>query len=68
MAREQASFRLDPRHLKILRYMTDVLSKRDDTTYSQAQILERAIGCLFSKEFNYHGSEIYEAFAIEEDE
>jgi hypothetical protein len=52
MVREQKSFRLDPRKIKLLEAMTLALGRRDGTNYSQAQVIERALQCLWEREFD----------------
>jgi hypothetical protein len=51
-AKQVKSFRFSERKIKLLEAMTAVLSRNDGTTYSQAQVLERALQCLWEKEFD----------------
>jgi hypothetical protein len=63
MAKESRNFRLNPLHLQVLKALAERMSHKNGTSYSQAQVLEMAIGRMWQQEV---GVNIYEAFAKED--
>lgn len=64
MPKTATSFRLNPLHLKVLKSLTERMSQKNGTEYSQASVLEMAITRMWKDEV---GTNVYEAFAIEDE-
>lgn len=65
MAKQMVSIRLNELHIKVLKSLAERMSLKNGTQYSQANIMEMALVCLWRQEM---GDNIYEAFAAEDSE